>query len=164
MSSESIEHRADAPDLGAWLITGFVAGALAVLIFHQGALAVLHALGVTPARPYPMGATHPFGIPQIWSIAFWGGVWGVVGAFVFSRLSGVSLIVAMIVFGAIAATLVAWFIVAPLKGLPVAGGFKASAMATGLIINGMWGLGTGLGLALFGRRNVRSRQAIHPGG
>jgi hypothetical protein len=68
-----------------------------------------------------------------------------------ARLDGARLLLAALVFGAIFPTLVAWFIVAPLKGQPVAGGFVPAAMAVGLVLNGAWGLGTGIGLALFGR-------------
>jgi hypothetical protein len=134
-----------------WLLTGFVAGAIAVLVFHQGAFAMLHAMGVTPRTPYSMQATAPFGIPQIWSTTFWGGVWGLLLALALHRLDGPRLVFASIVFGAIVPTLVAWFVVAPLKGQPMAGGFAGAAMATGIIVNAAWGLGTGALLLLFGR-------------
>jgi hypothetical protein len=137
-----------------WILTGFVAGALAVLVFHQGAFAMLHAMGFTPRAPYSMQATPPLGIPQLWSIAFWGGVWGVLLAIALHRLDGPALVFASIAFGAILPTLVAWFVVAPLKGQPMAGGFAPAAMATGLIVNAAWGLGTGVILLLFGRSHV----------
>ncbi len=156
-TTHRLHHGPGVSPLVAWLVSGFVAGALAVLIFHQGALAVLHALGVTPAAPYSMKATAPFGVPAVWSYAFWGGVWGVIGAALFRRMEPGPLILTMLVFGAIAPTLVAWFVVAPLKGAPVAAGFHAAGMATGLIVNAMWGLGTGLGLALFGHRAALRR-------
>ena len=47
-------------------------------------------------------------------------------------------------FGAVALSLVAWFVVAPLKGLPLAGGGRPAAIATALLVNGAWGLGTAL--------------------
>jgi hypothetical protein len=137
-----------------WLLTGFVAGALAVLLFHQGALAMLHMMGVTPRTAYPMQATGPLGIPQVWSLAFWGAVWGVLLAVALHRLDGPALVFASIVFGAIAPTLVAWFVVAPLKGQPMAAGFAPAAMLTGVIVNAAWGLGTGALLLLFGRSHV----------
>ena len=138
-------------ELPRWLVVGFIAGAAAVLLFHQGAAALLHALDLTPRAPYSMQATTPFGIPQLWSIAFWGGVWGVVLAAALARLDGARLILAALVFGAIFPTLVAWFVVAPLKGQPMAAGFAPAAMMIGPIVNAAWGLGTGIGLALFGR-------------
>ncbi|MNC88277.1 hypothetical protein D3C83_40770 [compost metagenome] len=61
-------------------------------------------------------------------------------------------------FGAIFPTLVAWFVVAPLKGQPVAAGGAIPGMLTGLIINGAWGIGTALFLVLGNNlgRNARS--------
>src|SRR5919199_900381 len=79
-------------------ILAFIAGFLAVVIFHQGMLALL--------------------------------------------------------FGAIAPTLVAWFLVAPLKNQPIAGGFQPAAMLTGLLVNGAWGIGTALLLRLLSKRGI----------
>ena len=140
--------------LPRWLIVGFVSGAIAVLLFHQGALALLYALDLSPRAPYSLAATAPFGMPQVWSLAFWGGVWGIVAAALLSRLHDAGLLIAATVFGAIAPTLVAWFVVAPLKGQPVAAGFAPMAMAIGPIVNAAWGFGTGTGLALFGEKRT----------
>ena len=136
-----------------WLAGGFVFGALAVLIFHQGALGLLYAVGLAPRAPYALQATAPFGIPQVWSTAAWGGLWGVVLAAALQRLEGARIVLASTLFGMLLPTLVAWFIVAPIKGQPLAAGFVPSGMSVGLIVNAAWGFGTGLGLvALSGRR------------
>jgi hypothetical protein len=126
-----------------------------VLIFHQAAIGLLHGLGYTASAPYSMASTPPFGIPQIWSTAFWGGVWGLVLAAALQRLDGGTLVSASILFGAILPTLVAWFVVAPLKGRPMAAGFVPAAMMVGVFANAAWGLGTGIGLVLFGRPHLR---------
>jgi hypothetical protein len=55
----------------------FAAG-LSVVVFQQGCLAILNALGLTPATPFPATRTWSLGVPQIWSFAFWGGVWGLI--------------------------------------------------------------------------------------
>jgi len=138
--------------LPRWLLVGALAGAVAVIAFHQSAAALLHALQLTPRAAYSFAPTPPFGIPQLWSLAFWGGVWGIVLAAALARLDGIRLIVAATLFGAVAPTLVAWFVVAPLKGQPVAAGWAPAAMAIGPIVNAAWGLGAGIGLHLFGRR------------
>src|SRR3982751_1321514 len=153
MANHTIRHESTPSVASRWLILGFICGAIAVIFFHQGAWALLHALGIMPRPAYPMAATAPFGIPQLWSIAFWGGVWGVLLAAILGRLRGAKLIVAATVFGAILPTLVAWFVVAPLKGQPVAAGWASAAMIIGPIVNAAWGLGTGLGIALSGRRH-----------
>jgi hypothetical protein len=139
---------------GRWLLTGFVGGAIAVLVFHQGTLAMLHAIGLAARGPFAMQATPPFGIPQIWSLTFWGGVWGLLLALALHRLDGPRLVFASIAFGAVLPTLVAWFVVAPMKGQPMAAGYAEAAMATGLLVNAAWGLGTGAILLLFGRSHV----------
>jgi hypothetical protein len=142
-----------------WWISAFLCGAAAVLVFHQGALAALYLTGFTERAPYSLAPTLPWDVPQLWSLAFWGGAWGIVLAAALRRFTGGALIVAAVLFGAIFPTLVAWFIVAPLKEQPVAAGFVAAAMAVGAIVNAAWGLGTGLGLALFGRADRRRRAA-----
>jgi hypothetical protein len=148
MLSSTLQQRPVASN-ASWLGIAFVAGVIGVLVFHQLALALLHAAGITPGVAYSMKPTSPFGLPQFISLAFWGGVWGIVAALLFSRLSGGRLVAALVIFGAIAPTLVAWFVVAPLKGAPMAGGFKPAAMMVGPIVNAAWGLGTGLILAWF---------------
>src|SRR5207248_7809805 len=110
-----------------------------------------NALELAARAPYSFAPTAPFGVPQVWSLAFWGGVWGAVLAATLARLDGARLLIAATVFGALAPTLVAWFVVAPLKGQPLAAGWVLAAMAVGVIVNAAWGLGAGIGLALFGR-------------
>lgn len=138
-----------------WLVVGFVSGAVAVVLFHQGALGLLHAAGLAPRAPFSFTTTQPWGVPQLWSLAFWGGVWGVLLAAAVAKLERVAVVGASILFGAIVPTLVAWFIVAPLKGQPVAAGFVPAAMLIGPVVNAAWGLGTGLGLAFFGHGGER---------
>ena len=131
------------------LLLGFVAGFIAVLLFHQPVLALLNQMGFAKANVYSLNATAPFGVPQVLSLAFWGGVWGMLFAAVERRFStGALYWIYAFAFGAIFPTLVAWFIVAPLKGLPVAGGWQLNRMITGIVINGAWGLGTALLLRL----------------
>jgi hypothetical protein len=150
------------PNLARWLTVGFFAGAVSVLVFHQGAVGLMNVLGMTERAPFSMQSTQPFGVPQLWSLAFWGGVWGVLFAALLRRLDGAALVAAALVLGATLPTLVAWFLVAPLKGQPMAAGFVPMAMAVGVIVNAAWGLGTGLGLALFGRRRpVERRHAVN---
>ncbi len=153
MDTHALYHYPHSGGLGRWLVVGFLSGALAVVAFHQSALALLHALQLSPRAPYSFATTAPFGVPQLWSLAFWGGVWGIVLAALLARLDDATLVIAASVFGLIAPTLVAWFVVAPLKGQPAAAGGAPLGMLAGPIANAAWGFGTGLGLALFGRRH-----------
>ena len=134
---------------GHKLWMGFLAGFIAVLLFHQPVLALLTQIGFAKANVYSFSATAPLGVPQVLSLAFWGGVWGVAFAAIEHRLPRASLYwLCAFAFGAIFPTLVAWFVVAPLKGLPLAGGWQPNRMITGLVINGAWGLGTAILLRL----------------
>ncbi len=130
----------------------FLAGFLGTIAFHQIALELLH-LG--HLAPFGAGATKPvppFGVPAVISLAFWGGGWGVVMMPVIDRRRGAAYWLIAIIFGAIAPTLVAWFVVAPLKHQPMAGGFKPRMLMLGPIVNGAWGLGTAAFYRLFVRR------------
>ncbi len=131
------------------LLFGFVAGFIAILAFHQGMQTILHHWGFTPRAPFPLHPTQPFGVPQIWSIAFWGGVWGIVfGAFdrIFPR--GIGYWVTALLFGAFLLTLAAIFLLPLVRGQSIPA-IRPSILATGLMVNGAWGIGTGLFLRGF---------------
>jgi hypothetical protein len=133
----------------AQLLFGFIAGFLAALIFHQLALALLWSTGVAPFGPFPMAPTQPFGVPAVFSLAFWGGVWGILFAQIqggFPRGGGYW--VAAFLFGAILPSLVALMVVLPIKGRPMGGGWHPPLLLTAFLINGVWGIGTGFILKL----------------
>jgi hypothetical protein len=138
---------------GMRLLLGFVAAFVATLIFHQIGLGLLHVVGITPAMPYNFHPVRPFGVPQVISLAFWGGVWGIVFVLVerwLARSPG-GYWVGAIIFGAVFPTVFSWLVVAPLKGLPLGYGFHFPGILIGPIVNGLWGLGTGLFLAVLTR-------------
>jgi hypothetical protein len=125
------------------IIIAFIAGFIATLVFHQGGLALMNQLGMTDRAPFNMDPTDPLGVPQVFSLAFWGGVWGILLAwFLGTRKTG--WYTRALIFGALLPTAVALFVVAPLKGNPVAGGWDPKLILGGLILNGLWGLGTAL--------------------
>lgn len=120
-------------------LIAFAAGLMSTLVFHQGMLAFLHAIAFTPIAPYPSAPTRPFGVPVFWSLAFWGGIWGMGLAAVLNRIQqrfsywGVAFL-----FGMLAPTLVAIFVVFPLQGVPV----TPNGIFLGLMLNAAWGIGT----------------------
>jgi hypothetical protein len=132
------------------LILGFVAGALATIVFHQSVWFALNAAGIVPGgQPaWSLDPIPPFGVPSVVSKAFWGGLWGALLALVLARIEGPAYWLAWIVVGAVALTLVAIYVVPIVKGLPV-GEFWPRA-AIGAAVNGAWGLGTGIFLRLAG--------------
>ena len=133
-------------------IKAFLAGFLSTLVFHQGLLAILHAAGASPRAPYSMAPVAPLRVPAVLSLAFWGGVWGILLWLVIQRYQGSALywILALII-GAVAPSLVALFVVLPLKGRPAAGGGNPKLIAGALLLNGAWGIGTAAFMRLFHR-------------
>jgi hypothetical protein len=136
----------------------FLAGFIAVLIFHQGALSILHALGAAPA-PFKVTPTAPFGVPAFVSAAFWGGIWAIALAFVVRRLSGPAYWLTALLFGALALTAVALLVVAPMKGEPPQ--LQMSHVMVSLAVNGAWGIGTAILFRLF-RSMFRPSQSTPP--
>jgi hypothetical protein len=126
------------------VVIAFAAGFVSTAVFHQCVLALLHAFSIAPKPAWPMQAVPPFGIPAVISLAFWGGICGVIMMPMIEGRRGASFWIAAILFGAIFPTLVAWFIVSPIKHQPIAGGWKPRAMMIGPIVNAAWGFGTAL--------------------
>ena len=134
-----------------WL-KAFLAGFFSTLVFHQGLLAILHATGASPRAAYSMEPTAPLRVPAVLSLAFWGGVWGIVLWLIIQPHQGSPLFwVLALIVGAVAPSLVALFVVLPLKGHPAAGGGKPALILGALLLNGAWGLGVALFLRLFHR-------------
>ena len=148
---------------GRLLCIAFVAGFLAVPLLHQPMLLLLHDIGVTPARAYAMRPTAPIGVPQLISASFWGGVWAMIFVALGARPGrGLPFYVMSVLFGAVILTLVAWIVVAPLKGLPIAAGWQPGRMLIGPLVNGAWGLGVAILLDVLDQ--LAPGQAEAPGG
>ena len=124
-------------------LLGFVAAVLSMLTFHQGMWALLYAFGMMPRGPYPMTPVPPLGVPLIASLCFWGGIYGLVFGLVLPRLPRAPMWLLGLGLGLLAA-LVGWFVVAPLKGQPVASGFAPARMLVSVLIHGFWGIGVGV--------------------
>jgi hypothetical protein len=149
--SSSSAHTSGAQPSTTTLAFAFLAGALAVPVFHQILLLILHAAGIVPFAPFNMAPTKPFGVPDLISISFWGGVWGVVFALTLPRwFSGTAYWIASAVVGGVALTLVFMFVVWPLKigGLPPD---MVGLFIIGFLLNAAWGIGWALFVMLFER-------------
>lgn len=133
-------------------VKAFIAGFVSTLVFHQGVLGLFYLGGAFPRAPYDMTAVPPLGIPAVISLAFWGGVWGAAIWPLLKDLAGAAYWVRAIVIGAIGPSAVALFIVFPLKGMPMAGGWDPKLIVGALILNGAWGLGLAWAIRLMGRR------------
>ena len=143
------------------LLVGFVAGFVSVLLFHQGVLALLNSTGFIQVPPYSLQPTKPLGVPKVLNSAFWGGVWGIGLSLVAFRIQQTSRYwPAILLFGALAPTAVALFVVMPLKGMPVAGGWQPNLIATGLMVNGAWAAGVAIALRGLFRKETNSKAPL----
>lgn len=151
MLSSSTFEKSGARGAPFRLALAFVAGFLAVPLFHQSVLLLLHLAGVVPIAPFDMRPRAPLGVPAVLSSSFWGGVWGLIFVIVVPRVSrGVSYWVTAFVFGAVALTLVAAFVVSPIKtGAPPPD--LGHVLMIGGLLNGAWGIGTAVLLFFFDR-------------
>jgi hypothetical protein len=124
--------------------TAFIAGALAVPLFHQMLFLLLYLLGVISVAPFSLESTSPFGVPEVVSASFWGGVWGVVFALTLPRFfHGLAYWLSSAIIGGLALTLVYMFVVVPLKTgtlPPETGGL----FIIGFLLNAAWGIGWAL--------------------
>ena|SRR5215472_8634402 len=128
---------------GSRAIFGFAAAAISVLTLHQTMWALLHFLnlpGLGMPPPYPTAPVPPRGVPRIVDLAFWGGLYDPIRTCAAMASSAVWL--DGLILGIIAA-LVGFFVVAPLKGAPIGGGWIANSWVRSLLINGFWGVGVG---------------------
>ncbi|WP_336366523.1 hypothetical protein [Marinobacter sp. C2H3] len=132
-----------------WL-KAFIAGFLATLVFHQGLFYVFYLAGVVPAAPFSMAPVPPFGVPQVLSLSFFGGLWGMVLWLLLGRLAGTGYWLGHVLAGAVGPTVVAMLVVFPLKGIEP----SAQMWVGGLILNGFWGLGVAVIMRLLRARAV----------
>jgi hypothetical protein len=144
------------------ILLGFVCGAISVLLFHQGTLYVLHhqfpliktltgaADSFRPATAgYNFRGVPPFGVPQVLSLAFWGGVWGILLAALI-RWARMPDLLTGFLLGAVVTTLVGFTLVAQLRGAPMWGGGNSVVWWRAAILNGAWGWGTAFLMRPFG--------------
>jgi hypothetical protein len=99
----------------------FVAGFIGVALFHQGSGWLLNVIGIYPVVQYKMQSLPPFGVPQVLSQCFWGGLWGIVLAWTLAHWRNVNYWLLAFAFGLIVPPLVGWFVVPLIKGTPIMG-------------------------------------------
>ena len=145
------------------LILGFVAGFLSHLIFQGAFGAILYAAHVLPALPWSLMPVPPLGVPLSLSLGFWAGLWGVVYALLERQLTArLSWWLGGLVFG-LAPLAVFWFVVLPLKGSGIGGGFEPAMVPVHVGFHLVFGFGTAVvfryGLVLVRRWGRASPEA-----
>ena len=148
------------------LFLGFLAGFLSHLIFQGGLGSILYAAHLVPALPWSLMPVPPFGVPASLNLAFWAGLWGLAYALLERRLTALlAWWSGGLVFG-IAPLVVYWFVVLPLKGLGIGGGFHLAMVPLHVALHALFGIGTAIlfrfGLVL-ARRRVRASPEVLDG-
>jgi hypothetical protein len=147
------------------LFLGFLAGFLSHLIFQGGFGAILYAAHLLPSLPWSLTSVPPLGVPKSLSLGFWAGLWGVAYILLEPRLTArFGWWLGGLVFG-LAPLAVYWFVVLPLKGLGVGGGFHPAMMPIEVGFHAVFGVGLAIiyrsGLVLARRRVRASPEALH---
>ncbi len=138
------------------LFLGFLAGLLSHLIFQGAFGGALYAVHIVPALPWSLTPVPPLGVPKTLSLGFWAGLWGVGYVLLEPRLSArFGWWLGGLVFG-FAPLAALWFVVLPLKGLGIGGGFHPTMVPIAVASHLIFGIGVAiifrLGLALARRR------------
>lgn len=134
------------------IVLGFIAGALSVVIFHQGTSFILSQFHLTNPGQWSLARVPPLGVPRIIDQAFWGGLWGILFVFVMDRFPRMlHPLLAGFLFGFLGPVLVGWLVVAPLRHEPLFGGFVAARMLSSVLVNGAFGIGLAIIVPLLAR-------------
>lgn len=139
------------------LLLGFLAGFLSHLMFQGAFGSILYAMDVLPASPYSLMPVPPLGVPKTLSLGFWAGLWGVAYVLIEGRLTvRFGWLVGGLVFG-LAPLAVYWFVVLPLKGAGIGGGFHLTMVPIEIGFHAAFGIGLAVivraGLALARHRS-----------
>jgi len=99
-------------------------------------------------------------VPQTLSAAFFGGLWGIVYVAIEPWLTArLGWLAGGLVFGALP-LLVLWFVVFPLKGIPVGGGFTAFGVQLGIVLHAAFGAGLAIFFRFLWRRAGAGRNRL----
>lgn len=127
----------------ARLMESFLAGALAMLTFHQSAVGLFHAAGLYPVAPFDLAPRGPLALPGVVVGAFWSGLWGIV--FLVLCLPWMERAmpawIAGLLFGFIVPVAVLFLLIAPLQGQPIAYDQSWGSMLRIALAHASWGFG-----------------------
>ncbi|MBD2750901.1 hypothetical protein IC232_30135 [Microvirga sp. BT688] len=147
------------------LLIGFAAGFLSHLIIEGALGAGLYAAGLIPSLPWSLAPVGPLRLPQSLSLAFWAGLFGVLYVLMEPWLTAwLGQWQGGFLYGLVVPLSCDWFIVLPLKGHGIGGGFHPAAVPIDIALNAALGLGAVVlfwwGLALTQRWSPSSPEAL----
>ncbi len=136
------------------LLLGFIAGALAVVVFHQGMILLLYLMKQTPNFPWNLkGSVGPLGVPVLVNQMFWGGLWGVLFAAIVHMIPIAHNVLRGAVYGLLGPFLLGGgFLVPLIKGGPMFWNWTGQRWIVGGLIGTAFGAGVALILRALGRR------------
>jgi hypothetical protein len=126
------------------LVLGFIAGAIAVPIFHQGMIYILFLMKQVPNAPWNMATMKgPFPLPTLVNQMFWGGVWGAAFAAVGHLIPIAHNILRGAIYGLIGPFLLGGGVLVPYfkGGLPYFWSWPFSRFINGGLIGAAFGIG-----------------------
>jgi hypothetical protein len=134
------------------IFLGCVAGAIAILVFHQTTWQLFFWLGWAPHAAFRIAHVPPFNAPMVASITFWGAVYGGVFGALVPWLRGPLWLKAAA--AGLCAMALSWFVFLPLMGHASAFGWQPWPMLRSFIAYQMWGLGLSVLLPLLHPRRL----------
>ena len=138
------------------MVEGFVAGALAMVSFHQPMAAVLHALGSFPVSPFDL-TPKPSGLPAMVQGMMWSGGWGVLLVLLLRLRPALPLAPAAIVYCSTVPIAFLFLVMATAQGAPPAFGMPIPMALSVVLAHAAWGFGIALWIS--GLRGLRGAPA-----
>jgi hypothetical protein len=147
------------PTTSTRLVRGFLAGFFSHLIFQGGFGSILYAAHLLPGLPWSLKPVPPLGVPLSLNLAFWAGLWGVAYALLERRLTAIHAWWSGGLVFSLAPLAVFWFVVLPLKGLGIGGGFHLATVPIHVGFHLAFGIGAAI---IFRYGHVLARRRVRP--
>ena len=136
---------------------GFVAGAIATLVFHQAFIWLLSFFLPFPFKPWNM-AINSYGVPSVLALTFWGGVWGIPLCLLVAPMLRIPALLTGAVLGGVLPSVWGWTVLAAMKGQPMFAGGKPNVILMVLLINAVWGIATVALYRAMGRGDAKAKR------